>query len=92
VEGARGQALSGLSDPCGTTVLLSHVTPFVFSVIATLPTLTPLFQYWGCVDSSLARNGRRVKWLSAHADYCHSVPFSGGAINGQTSRDMPLKT
>ena len=40
VEGARGQALSGPSDPCGRTVLLSHVTPFVFSVIATLPTLT----------------------------------------------------
>jgi len=40
VEGARGQAPSGSSDPCGRTVLLSHVTPFVFSVIATLPTLT----------------------------------------------------
>ena len=31
---------SGLCDPCGTTVLLSHVTPFACSVIATLPTLT----------------------------------------------------
>jgi len=40
VEGARGQALSGPSDPCGRTVLLSHVTLFAFSVIATLPTLT----------------------------------------------------
>ena len=40
VEGARGQAPSGPSDPCGSTVLLSHVTPFAFSVIATLPTLT----------------------------------------------------
>jgi len=40
VEGARGQAPSGASDPCGRTVLLSHVTPFEFSVIATLPTLT----------------------------------------------------
>jgi len=39
VEGARGQAPSGSSDPCGRTVLLSHVTPFVFSVIATLLTL-----------------------------------------------------
>jgi len=27
-------------DPCGRTVLLSHVTLFAFSVIATLPTLT----------------------------------------------------
>jgi len=27
-------------DPCGGTVLLSHVTSFAFSVIATLPTLT----------------------------------------------------
>jgi len=57
-----------------------------------LPGATPLFQHWGCVDSSLARNGHRVKWLSTHADYCHSVPFSGGAINGQTSSDMPLIT
>jgi len=40
VDGARGQAPSGFSDSCGRTVLLSHVTPFVFSVIATLPTLT----------------------------------------------------
>jgi len=40
VEGAREQAPSGPSDPCGRTVLLSHVTLFVFSVIATLPTLT----------------------------------------------------
>jgi len=40
VEGARGQGLSQPSDPCGRTVLFSHVTPFVFSVIATLPTLT----------------------------------------------------
>jgi len=39
VEGARGQAPSGPSDPCGRTVLLSHVTPFAFSVIATLSTL-----------------------------------------------------
>jgi len=37
---AGGQAPSGPSDPCGRTVLLSHVTPFAFSVIATLPTLT----------------------------------------------------
>jgi len=40
VERARGQAPSGPSDPCVRTVLLSHVTPFAFSVIATLPTLT----------------------------------------------------
>ena len=38
--GAGGQAPSGPCDPCGRTVLLSHVTPFAFSVIATLPTLT----------------------------------------------------
>jgi len=37
---AGGQAPSGLSDPCGRTVLLSHVTLFAFSVIATLSTLT----------------------------------------------------
>jgi len=35
--GARGQAPC---DPCGRTVLLSHLTLFAFSVIATLPTLT----------------------------------------------------
>jgi len=35
--GAGGQAPC---DPCGRTVLLSHVTLFAFSVIATLPTLT----------------------------------------------------
>jgi len=40
VEGARGQAPSGPSDPCCRTVLLSHVNPFAFSVIETLPTLT----------------------------------------------------
>ena len=40
VEGARGQAPSGPTDTCGRTVLLSHVTPYIFSVIATLPTLT----------------------------------------------------
>jgi len=38
--GAGGQALSGPCDPCGRTVLLSRVTLFAFSVIATLPTLT----------------------------------------------------
>jgi len=32
VEGAWGQAPSGPSDPCGRTVLLSHVTPFAFTV------------------------------------------------------------
>jgi len=35
--GAGGQAPC---DPCGRTVLLSHVTLFAFSAIATLPTLT----------------------------------------------------
>jgi len=40
--GAGGQAPSGPCDPCGRTVLLSHVTPFAFSVIATLATLTRL--------------------------------------------------
>jgi len=35
---AGGPAPSGLRDPCGRTVLLSHVTPFAFRVIATLPT------------------------------------------------------
>jgi len=35
-----GQAPSGPCDPCGRTVLLSHVTLFAFSVIATLPTST----------------------------------------------------
>jgi len=40
VGGARGQALSGPSDSCGRTVLLSHLTLFAFSVIATLSTLT----------------------------------------------------
>jgi len=38
--GAGGQAPSRPSDPCGRTALLSHVTSFAFSVIATLPTLT----------------------------------------------------
>jgi len=39
--GAAGrQALSGPCDPCGGTVLLSHVTSFALSVIATLLTLT----------------------------------------------------
>jgi len=38
--GAGGQAPSGPYDPCVGTVLLSHVTPFAFSVIATLPNLT----------------------------------------------------
>jgi len=38
--GAGGQAPSGPYDPCVGAVLLSHVTPFAFSVIATLPTLT----------------------------------------------------
>jgi len=38
--GVGGQAPSGPCDPCGTTVLLSRVTLFAFSVIATLPTLT----------------------------------------------------
>jgi len=37
---AEGQAQSGSSDPCGRTVLLSHVTLFAFGVIATFPTLT----------------------------------------------------
>jgi len=35
-----GQAPSGPSDPCDRTVLLSHVTLFAVSVIATFPTLT----------------------------------------------------
>jgi len=38
--GAGGQAPSGPCDPCGRAALLSHVTLFAFSVIATLPTLT----------------------------------------------------
>jgi len=38
--GAGGPAPSGSCDPCGRTVHLSHVTPFAFSVIATLPALT----------------------------------------------------
>jgi len=42
--GARGQALSGLCDPCGKTVLLSHETSFACSVIATLATLTRAFR------------------------------------------------
>jgi len=41
-RGAGGQAPSGLCDTCGRTVLLSHVTPFAFGVIATLPTSTRL--------------------------------------------------
>jgi len=40
VGGAGGQAPSGLCDPCGRAVLLSHVTRFAFSVIATLAALT----------------------------------------------------
>jgi len=36
---AGGQAPTEPYDPCGWTVLLSLVTPFAFSVIATLPTL-----------------------------------------------------
>jgi len=38
--GAEGQAPSGPCDPCGRTVLLSHVTLFAFRVIAILPTVT----------------------------------------------------
>ena len=38
--GEGGHAPSGPCDPCGGAVLLSNVTPFAFSVIATLPTLT----------------------------------------------------
>jgi len=38
--GAGGLAPSEPYDPWGRTVLLSLVTPFAFSVIATLPTLT----------------------------------------------------
>jgi len=38
--GAGGQAPSGPCDPCGRTVLLSHATPFAFSIIATLAALT----------------------------------------------------
>ena len=45
--GEGGQAPSGPSDPCGRTVVLSHVTLFAFSVIATLPTLTrPQIRIW----------------------------------------------
>jgi len=40
VGGAGGQAPSGPCDLCGRTVHLSHVTPFAFSVITTLPALT----------------------------------------------------
>jgi len=40
VGGAWGQAPSGPCNPCGRTVLLSRVTLFTFSVIATLLTLT----------------------------------------------------
>jgi len=40
VGGAGGQAPSGPCDPCGRTVHLSHVTPFAFRFIATLPALT----------------------------------------------------
>jgi len=38
----RGGGVGGQApcDPCGRTVLLSHLTLFAFSVIATLPTLT----------------------------------------------------
>jgi len=39
---AGGQAPSGPCDPCDRTVLLSSVTPFAFSVSATLATLTRL--------------------------------------------------
>jgi len=38
--GVGRQAPSGPCDPCGRAVLLSHIIPFAFSVIATLPTLT----------------------------------------------------
>jgi len=38
--GTGGQAPSGPCDPCGRTFLLSRVTLFAFSVIATLPTMT----------------------------------------------------
>ena len=38
--GAEGQGPSGPCDPGCRTVLLSHVAPFAFSVIATFPTLT----------------------------------------------------
>jgi len=38
--GAGGRAPSRPCDPCGRTVLLSHVTLFDFTVIATRPTLT----------------------------------------------------
>ena len=38
--GAVGGGWGAGALPCGRTVLLSHVTPFAFSVIATLPTLT----------------------------------------------------
>jgi len=40
--GTGGQAPSGPCDPCGRTVLFSHVFSFAFSVIATLATLTRL--------------------------------------------------
>jgi len=39
---AGGQAASGFCDPCGRIVLLSQVTSFAFSVIATIATLTRL--------------------------------------------------
>jgi len=38
--GSGGQGPSGPCDPVCRTVLLSHVTPFAFSVIAIFPTLT----------------------------------------------------
>jgi len=40
VGGGKGQPPSGLCDPCGRTLLLSHVVLFSFTVIATLSTLT----------------------------------------------------
>jgi len=40
--GAGGQALSRPCDFSGRTVLLSHVTPFAFSVIPTVASLTRL--------------------------------------------------
>jgi len=62
VEGARGQAPSGPCDPGGRTVLLSHVTTFVFSVIATLPTLTrPQIPEDTNADCHLW-NGEQVPW------------------------------
>jgi len=62
VGGAQGQASSGPSDPCGRTVLLSHVTSFDFSVIATLPTLVrPQIPEDTNADCHLW-NGEQVPW------------------------------